>query len=375
MQEWTTCFSANGGEVQVHVAATFRGWTIERPLGRGRLCQSWLASRGTEKAVVRVLREQFAVDAQARAEWERANWAANRFHHARVVKVIDQGIDSRGSPVIVRGWANGESLEEVLRRGRWDPFSALRFVEQILDALEMAHAHGIVHGRVSPTNVVVTPRGSARLVDFATTPGLQVRKPDQVDVLASARIGPFTPPEGQVSPSAPPSEALDVWSVGACLYFALVGTSPLDSHEDLARVLVQHGDGSTGARGQEFFDDVVAVVRLALTPDPQGRYDSAYAMLGDVRRLLSGRKPKLDGAFAPVPTQSASLRAELPPPSSGLRGQYGMDPQPAQRPTSEWRGNILLMAAIALLVAMATFVMVRERLAEQPPDLGHVTTQ
>ncbi|MGA7118752.1 MAG: protein kinase [Polyangiaceae bacterium] len=374
MQESATCLSANGGEVQVPVAGTFRGWTIERPLGRGRVCQSWLASRGTEKAVVRVLREQFAADAQARAEWERANWAANRFHHARVVKVIDQGVDSRGSPVIVRAWAKGESLGEALRRGPWDPFSALRFVEQILDALEMAHAHGIVHGRVSPTNVVVTPRGSARLVDFATTPGLQVRKPNQVDVLASARIGPFTPPERQVAPPALPSEALDVWSVGACLYFALVGTSPLDSREDLARVLVQRGDGS-GARGQEFFDDVAAVVRLALTPDPQGRYDSAYAMLGDVRRLLSGRKPKLDGAFAPVPTQSASLRAELPPPSSGLRGQYGVDPQPSQRPASEWRGNLLLMTAIALLVAMATFVMVRERLAERLPDSGHVTTQ
>ena len=370
MPQSATCLSAKGNAVRVRVAATFHGWTIERPMGRGSVCQSWLASRGSEKAVVRVLEERFAADAQARVEWERANWAANRFHHPRVVKVIDQGVDSCGSPVIVRAWAKGESLEEAIRRGRWEPLSALRLVEQILDALEMAHAHGIVHGRVSPTNVVVTRRGSARVVDFATPPGLHARKPEHVDALAAARIGPFTPPERKMSPPAPPSEALDVWSVAACLYFALVGRPPVDSREDLAYQLVQLGQAHAGACGRESCDDVAAVVRLALSSDPQGRYDSAYAMLGDVRRLLSGRKPKLDGALAPVLTQSASLRAELPPPSSGVLPQNGVAREPGRRPTSEWRGNLMLMAAIALLVALATFVMVRERSADQSGRLG-----
>ncbi len=370
MQEPAAWCTPNGGGAQVGVGATFHGWTIERGLGRGPVCQSWLASRGAERAVVRVLREQFAGDGQARTEWLRASWAANRFHHARVVKVIDQGVDANGAPVIVRAWAKGATLEESLQRGTWDPVTALRLVEQVLDALEMAHAHGIVHGGLSPTNVIVTPRGSMRLVDFATTPGLQSRQAGEVDALASARVGPFTPPERHQSPPALPSEPLDIWSVGACLYFALVGAAPLDVRHDLARLLAQCGGSVASGRGQDL-DDVAAVVRLALCRDPVGRYDSAYAMLGDVRRLLAGRKPKLDGALAPVPTQSASQRAALPPLSSGMHGSRDADPEPAPRRANEWRGNVMLMMAIALLVALATFVMVRERLAEEPRDTTH----
>ena len=353
------------------VDATFPAWRIEKALGGSPVCDSWLASRGQERAVLRVLREQFAADARARAEWLRASWAANRFHHARVVKVIDQGVDARGAPFVVRTWARGETLEEVIGRGVLDPMSALRLVEQVLDALEMAHAHGILHGALSPSNVVVTPRGSVRLVDFATTPGLHARKADDVDALAAARIGPFTPPERRPSPPALPSEPSDVWSVGACLYFAMVGAPPVDSRRDAAPWLAPRDAASPPAPGySQDLDDVAAVVRVALSRDPVERYGSAYAMLGDVRRLLAGRKPKLDGALAPVPTQSAGQRVALPRSSSSMHGLRA-EPPPAQRPQSEWRGNVLLMIAIASLVAVATFVMVRERLAEEPNAMTH----
>jgi serine/threonine-protein kinase len=368
MRELVTGFTATGGEAQAPVDPTFDGWALQMALGQGPVCQSWLASRGTDKAVVRVLRQPFASQAQARSEWLRASWAANRFHHGRVVKVVGQGVAPSGAPMIVRGWARGESLDEALRRGPWDPVSALRLAEQILDALEMAHAHGIVHGGLSPTNVIVTPRRSVRLVDFAATPGLQARKAGDVDALASVRVGPFAPPERQRSSPTAPSEPLDVWSVGACLYFMLVGAPPVDSGEDLAQRMAQLTAPAAAHSGPDT-DDLAAVVRLALAADPRSRYESAYAMLGDVRRLLAGRKPKLDGALAPVPTQSASHRAALPPGSSGMRQLRKTEPEPRERSTREWRGNVVLMIAFALLVALATFVMARERLAEEPTRL------
>lgn len=364
MQEAATWRTASSAGNQAAGDATFHGWTIERGLVGSRVCESWLAARGTERAVLRVLRQPFAADARARDEWLRASWAANRFHHGRVVKVIEQGTDARGAPVVVRAWVRGETLEEVIQRGTLDPMAALRLIEQVLDALEMAHAHGILHGALSPSNIVVTLRGSARLVDFATTPGLYARKPDDVDALAAARIGSFTPPERRQSPPALPSEASDVWSVGACLFFAMAGAPPADSRHEGDPWLAPGGTAAPPMPGRrEDSDDIADVVRLALSRDPNDRYDSAYAMLGDIRRLLAGRKPKLDGALAPVPTQSAAQRVALPPSSSGTRGMRA-EPAP-QRPRSEWLGNVLLVLAIALLVGIATFVMVRERLADR----------
>jgi serine/threonine-protein kinase len=320
------------------------GWTIERALGVGALCESWLATRDGTLAVLRVLRPRFAADDAMRAEWIRGSWSANRFHHGRVVRVIEQSADERGTPVLVRGWVKGESLERVVQRGPLDVARALRVAEQVLDALEMAHAHGILHAGLSPSNVILTPQGSVRITDFGHR---------GEDVLAAARVGAFSAPERRAAPGASPSEESDVWSVAACLRFALA-SRPLNA-------------------------DVMAVIDRAMAPDPCDRYESAYAMLGDVRRLLAGRQPKLRGALAPVPSQSFA-RPPLgednrpPPSSSGLRGLRGTAPPATPPPAGEWRGNALLVMAIAVLVGLATFVLVRERMADaprSPPAASH----
>lgn len=329
--------------------STVGGWKIERALGAGPVCDSYLASRGTESAVLRVLRDPWARDEKARNEWARASWAANRFQHARVTKILEQLTDDRGAPVIVRAWAKGESLEETARRGGMELAAALRITEQLLDALEMAHAHGILHGGLSPTNVVVTPRGTARLLDFATTPGVLARHSGASEPLARARSGPFLAPERRSSPPGPATEVSDVWGVGVCLHYALTGEAPPDDPRAVQLAGVR--------------EDVAALVLLATARDPAARYESAYAMLGDVRRVLAGKKPLLDAATGPVPSQRA---VALPPSSSGLRG---LDPPalPSIPPTAgQWRGNVLLIVAIAVLVGLATFVLVRERLGDQP---------
>jgi serine/threonine-protein kinase len=333
------------------VGATICGWTLERHLGGGPVCSSWLGVRGQERAVVRFLREDLALDVKASAEWLRASWATNRFHHARVVKVLEQGLTpgSRGRPVLVRAWANGVSLQETVTGGTLDEARAMRLLEQVLDALEMAHAHGILHGALMPRNVIVTPRGSARLMDFAIPPGPFVHRTAASEQLASARRGAFLAPERRTIPVAPCTEQADVWAAGACLYFALTGKPP---EPDAPRL-----------PGVE--REVAALVALALQPDPARRYESAYAMLGDVRRLLSGRKPNLDGRAAPIPSERA---LPLVPSSSVAH----LPPTPQKEPSvaavaGQRRGNLLLLLAIALLAGFAAFVLVREQLADAPP--------
>jgi serine/threonine-protein kinase len=325
-------------------------WTIERALGGGPVSDSFVASRGREIAVVRVLREPWASDGAARTEWARASWAANHFQHGRVARVVEQAEDERGAPIVVRAWAMGASLEEAVRRGAVDRATALRISEQLLDALEMAHAHGVLHGALSPRNVVITPRGTARLLDFATTPGLRDRRSTS-DALASARSGPFLAPERCSTNAGAATELSDVWGAGACLYYALTGVPPAS-------------DQTREAPLGFVSEDVASVVLLATEPDPDRRYQSAYAMLGDVRRVLAGKEPVLDGSTGQVPSQRV---ATLPQSSSGLRGLREPPELPSLPPSGgQWRGNLLLVAAIAALAGLATFVLVRERLGDEP---------
>jgi serine/threonine protein kinase len=279
-----------------------------------------------------------------------------------VPKILEQVTDEHGAPAIVRAYAKGEALEEAVRRGPLDLTTALRIIEQLLDALEMAHAHGILHGALSPTNVVVTPRGTVRLLDFATTPGVLARRSGPSGALAAARTGPFLAPERRSSPPGPATELSDVWGAGACLYFALAGT-PLPDDPHAVRL--------AGVR-----EEVTAIAALATARDPAARYESAYAMLGDIRRLLAGKKPLLDGSTGSVPSQ----RAIVPPPSSSGLQRLADDAGglPSVPPsTGQWRGNVLLMLAIAVLVGLATFVLVRERLGDEPrfqPAAGHAAS-
>jgi serine/threonine-protein kinase len=221
----------------------------------------------------------------------------------------------------------------------------------------MAHAHGVVHGAITPTNLIVTPAGSVRLVDFAASPGALARRRGAPDALGRARGFRYTAPECR--PDGPlaagrASEQGDIWAVGECLRFALTG-DPLPLHpthdpcEDLS--------GRVPSA-------LVGVLGLALARDPGSRYDTAYAMLGDVRRLLAGRSPKLQAAAGPVPASLVGIPAE----PSSASGRRSFDPGPAHTPSTpgEWRGNLLLMLAIALLVGVATFVLVREKLADRP---------
>jgi serine/threonine protein kinase len=325
--------------------AQLGGWILERILGIGPVGESWLASRGAVTAVVRFLASTWAEDDALRTDWLRANWAANRFHHGRVVKVLEQGTDEQGVPFVLRGYVKGETLEQLATRGALEPPLALKLLEQVLDALEMAHAHGILHAALSPTNIIVTARGSIRLVDFAATPGLlRDSRSETRDLLVRARTGPYCPPDRIAQPQATPTEQGDIWSLGTTFRFAL-GAAPLP-------------------------EDLAAVLALATLPSPSERYESAYAMLGDVRRLLAGRRPKLRGALGPIPSQSFARNPGMAPPSpgtpppssSGMRWLSAITPPSPIR--GEWTGNLLLLVAIALLVAAATFVLVRERQAE-----------
>jgi serine/threonine protein kinase len=300
------------------------------------VCESLLVSRGVETAVARLLLKPFAEDAQTCADWLRASWTSNRFQHAHVMRVLEQGTDGNGAPVVVRAFAAGETLADAATRSRLEVPAALAIAVDVLDVLEIAHSHGIVHGGISPSNIVLATHSSARILDFGHY---------GEDRIATARVSAFAAPERRASPAAPPTEAADIWSVGACLHAAL-GGAPIPA-------------------------DVEAVIARAMAPDACDRYPSAYALLGDLRRVLAGRRPKLRDSAAPVPSVSlvgAPLLAATAIPASPpapLGGGVRQSSAPAQQ-TREWVGNLLLVMAIALLVGLATFVLVRERLTDSP---------
>jgi serine/threonine protein kinase len=359
---------------QERVNSQLKGWRLVRLLGVGPVAAAYEAVRGAkdarERAVLRLMVGKLGQHERARSLFLRGAYAANRFQHARVLPVSEDGTDETGAPWVVRAWADAEPLADVVGRATtFREAEVLRIGEQILDALEMAHAHAIVHGALSLSNVLLTERRSIRLCDFATPPGLGARQAAEEDALARARISPFSAPERCAEPPQPPTEQGDVFSVAAILYTLLAGVPPRGDAKtpaDLARAPCV----PLRERVPSASESVAAVLDHALAFEPLHRYESAYAMLGDVRRVMAGRKPKLGDAQGPTPS-TMDVSANLPPSSRRLlaigraESAFSLPPSTNTPRPDEWKGNVLLILAIALLVGVATFVMVRERVEEE----------
>jgi serine/threonine protein kinase len=224
-----------------------------------------------------------------------------------------------------------------------------------------------------------------RLCDFSAPPGLGPRT--EGDALAARRVTAWTPPERCSSSSEPPTEACDVWSLGAVLYFVASNAIPrgtATTPADLARAAIRPLREVAPGVSEGF----AVLVEHALRADPLARYESAYAMLGDVRRVMAGRKPKLADAQRPNPSgnslQAALLarssravplsagRVEASGPQPGLAKSTAVRNETSRR-ANEWKGNVALILAIALLVGVATFVMVKERVEEGRAQSTHAS--
>jgi serine/threonine protein kinase len=360
------------------VGSTMKGWRLARLLGTGPVCAAYESFRGAddsgEHVVLRVMVGNIATHERARAMLLRGAYASNRFNHPRVIPVIGDGTDEGGTPFVVRPWIDAETLDQTLGKmeGPLTEAQVLRIAEQVLDALEIAHSHGIVHGAITSRNILVTPRGSVRLCDFSVPPGMGPRTSDDVDVLAQRRIGPFSAPERCGDEPGPASEQSDIYMLAACMYYAIARENPrgkVEGSADLARTPARPVR-QVAPKVSEYF---AMVVDHALSLEPEARFESAYAMLGDVRRVMAGRKPKLGDARKPVPSGSFSaipLSSRDGSPSSQRASMLRGDLLPLSATHSrraagaQWRGNMALILAIALLVGVATFVMVREKVEE-----------
>jgi hypothetical protein len=147
--------------------------------------------------------------------------AAARVDHPAAVLVHDVVIED-GLPWIVMELVRGESLHEMLRRGRLEPAESARIGLAVLGALSAAHAVGIVHRDVKPANVLLGPNGRVVLTDF----GIAHVQGEESLTASGEFVGSleFVAPERMSGTGAGPSS--DLWSLGVLLYAAVEGASP-----------------------------------------------------------------------------------------------------------------------------------------------------
>ncbi|HEY7443758.1 MAG TPA: serine/threonine-protein kinase, partial [Vicinamibacterales bacterium] len=144
----------------------FGPYEIQGPLGSGGMGQVYRArdSRLNRFVALKILPPEFADHPGRRERFEREARAISALNHPHICAVFDVG-DQNDVPFLVMEYLEGETIAHRLARGPLPVEQLLTYAVEIADALDHAHAHGIVHRDVKPSNVMLT-RSGTKLLDF-----------------------------------------------------------------------------------------------------------------------------------------------------------------------------------------------------------------
>jgi serine/threonine protein kinase len=221
-------------------AALGSAYDVEKELGGGGMSRVFLAteSRLGRKVVVKVLPPEMGAEVNA-DRFEREIQLAARLQHPHIVPLLTAS--AAGNLLFyIMPYIEGESLRARLARDNELPVSeAIRILKEILDALQYAHAHGVVHRDIKPDNVLITGR-HAMVTDFGVAKA--VSDSSEIETLTSPGVALGTPaymaPE-QAAADPNVDHRADIYALGALAYEMLTGRPPFTGHTAQA-VLVAH---------------------------------------------------------------------------------------------------------------------------------------
>src|SRR5215218_2782391 len=242
-----------------------------REIGRGGMGSVWLGRDtvlGREVALKRVGMMPGATSPDVQRAEREARLAA-RLNHPHVVAVFDLVTDGDETWLVME-YVEGVTLSALIKRdGALTPDEAAPLVRQAADALAAAHAAGIIHRDVKPSNMLVTPAGEVKLTDFGIARAEADASLTQTGLVTGSPA--YLSPE--VASGATAHEGSDVWSLGATLYHALAGHTPYDVTENLMgglyRIVHEEPPRLEGAGW------LAPVLEHTMTRDPRDRWSMA----------------------------------------------------------------------------------------------------
>jgi serine/threonine protein kinase len=201
-------------------------YVLREVLGTGGMATVWRARDEvlSRDVAVKVLNQQFAADPGFAARFEREARHAAGLSHPRLVTVFDCGVDG-STPFIVMELVAGRTLRQVLdRAGPLRPGEAVRIAAAVCEALEVAHAAGLVHRDIKPANIVLAG-SDVKVLDFGIA-----RVDGGTGVTGTAVLlgtAAYLSPEQASGRSAGPQA--DLYALGCVLFEMLTGAPPFSA--------------------------------------------------------------------------------------------------------------------------------------------------
>jgi hypothetical protein len=292
---------------------------------------------------VKVLSSPFDRDKEFVERFRREAHAAARLNHPNIVAVYDSGSDD-GTHYIVTELVEGETLADLQQReGALPPERVVEIARQVCHALEAAHEKGVVHRDVKPGNVMITPQGRVKVVDFGIARAAGAESVTRTGlVMGSASY--LSPEQARGEPG---DERSDIYSLGCVLYQMLTGRPPFVAENPIS-ALYQHVNEPVEppSSTRPVPAALEKVVLHALEKEPAKRFGSVPEMEGALEAALESDDTKT----MPLPVAAgAESVGELTAPVQRVDATAPV-PRVAPTGTSHRRGRSFPWAIVGAVV-------------------------
>ena len=353
------------------IGQTISHYKITEELGGGGMGVVYKAEdiRLGRNVALKFLPEKFAEDRQALERFQREARAASALNHPNICVIHDIG-DHEGQPFIVMEFLEGQPLLNRIQDKPLPTDQLLKFGIQIAEALEAAHAKGIVHRDIKPGNVFVTQSGGIKLLDFglaklAEAPHSVVGQDTQLTAVGIAVGTPYYMSPEQLMDKEVDARS-DLFSFGVLLYQMATGTLPFTGKDIkvIFNKILNSAPLSLSQSNPGCPTELDRLIQKSLEKDRDIRYQTASDLRADLKRIQrqteSGRSDP-----AGMLEQPAQVADEAKQP-----GDVSSDTQVIVAVLKRRKKTVFLVACVLLLLVLGLYRYGVIRPLRPPPPVG-----
>ncbi len=327
-------------------------------LGRGGMGEVYLAedTRLGRKVALKLLDPSLITNPQLRARFFREAQLASALDHPNICTIHEIG-EGEGRLFISMQYVEGRTLKQTIGNRALALDSFISIALQVADALSAAHERGIVHRDIKSTNIIITPRGQAKVLDFGLAKLIEnIESRDDELTRTGAVMG--TP--SYMSPEQARGERADarsdIFSFGVVLYEMATGRLPFrgKSQAETMNAVINLPHKPANDLNRDTPLEIAAIIDCALAKQPSARYCSIKELIDELRRFaslspsVSHRSGIPDGVVVPyVPATPKTFLSRLKQRAQGSITKSSM------------KKRVAIIVAVVLIVAAAAYWFLR----------------